>query len=213
MLSTSPARIDQSGARPRYNRRDDSRRTEFEAEALPHLPTLSALALRLTNGDEHRSADLVQETALRAFVNWETYELGTNCRGWLCTILRHLAYNEHRKRKRRRRTIRFRDIEECRETEIPGRDAGREPWSPPLDREVLEALASLPPHYRKAVILSDLGDRSYAEVADRLGVPVGTVKSRLSRGRQAMRERLCSYAIANGYISRSSARDAAVMES
>ena len=145
--------------------------------------------------------DLVSDTMLRAFERWEQYRLGTNIRAWLFTILYHVFVS-------RKRRI------DAREVQPPtGEDgdawAGREPvgevdpegrfYDSFLDEEITRAIDALPEEYRSAVLLSDVHDLRYAEIASILKVPEGTVKSRLFRGRRLLQRKLLDYAVEMGY--------------
>lgn len=176
------------------------RNLRFEEEALAHLEDLRQQALSLTGGDEAQAQDLVQETLLKAYQSWESYEVGTNCRGWLMTILRNKFISEFRKRKRRPARLGFDDLPdrsvlEDREADDPAKAF----YESLIADDVARALAELPDHFRVAVVLSDLRDWQYREISDELGIPVGTVKSRLSRARRQLRERLRTYARKQGF--------------
>lgn len=178
----------------------DDRRTAFETEALPHLDAVYRLALRLA-GDEAQADDLVQETMLKAYRSWHQYKSGTNVRAWLLTILRHTFINEYRKAKRAGPTVDIGEIEgyyvfhEVQEVDPEG-----EFFRQIVDDEVLRAIDSLPDEFRETLVLSDVEQLTYAEIAEVTGVPVGTVKSRLFRARQALQQRLYDYALEMGYI-------------
>ncbi len=180
----------------------DTRRATFEAEALPHLDTVYRVALRLA-GDESRAEDLVQETMFRAFKSWHQYTRGTNARAWLLTILRHTFINQYRKAKRAAAEIDVHRIEpytvfhEIQETDPEGAF-----FSQIVDDEVLRAIDRLPDEFRETLILSDVEGLAYAEIAKITEVPVGTVKSRLFRARQALQRQLYDYAVEMGYIQR-----------
>jgi RNA polymerase sigma-70 factor (ECF subfamily) len=179
-----------------------SREAEFEETALVHLDALYNLGLRLTH-NRAEAEDLVQETYLRAFKNFHRFNPGTNCRAWLYTILRNVFLN------RIRRTG----------TEIPEGDAGlpeagldglpsatfggtpeEEFLQTILHGEVERALRGLPLSFREAVVLADLEGLSYREVAEVLGCPIGTVMSRLSRGRALLRRGLDRLGRERGYV-------------
>lgn len=182
----------------------DARRARFEAEALAHLDALYAFAFRLARSRDD-AEDLVGDTMLRAFDRWDQYRLGTNMRAWLFTILYHVFVS----RKRR---------VDAREVHVPDDADG---WSPfeavgdvdPegnfydsfVDEEVLRAIDAIPEEYRTAVILSDLHELRYAEIAGVLGIPEGTVKSRLFRGRRMLQKKLVDYAVEMGYLRRPAA--------
>lgn len=180
----------------------DDKRRAFEEEALPHLDTAYRVALRLT-GDEAQAEDLVQETMLKAFRSWHQYRPGTNVRAWLLTILRHTFINEYRRKRKVVSEIDVSEVEawtvfpEVQETDPEGRF-----FDQIVDAEVLNAIDALPDEFRETVTLSDVEGMTYAEIAAITEVPVGTVKSRLFRARQALQRQLYDYAVEMGYIKR-----------
>lgn len=172
----------------------------FEQEALDHVDELHEQALSLTGGNEARAQDLVQETLLKAYQSWESYETGTNCRGWLMTILRNKFISEFRKQKRRPSRLAIEDLPDRSILEDRNADDPASTFYESLiDEDVVEALQELPDRFRVAIILSDLRDWQYKEISDELKIPVGTVKSRLSRARRQLRERLRPYAEKQGF--------------
>jgi RNA polymerase sigma-70 factor (ECF subfamily) len=153
----------------------------FEAEVLPFLRTLYGAAYRMT-GNAYDAEDLVQETFLRAYRAFDRFRPGTNARAWLLTILQRVRTDAFRRRQRRPSTVEL---------------LGDGPATPPSQdalasgREDLErALQSLPGAFRDAVVLRDVQDLSYAEIAAALDIPVGTVMSRIHRGRALLRAAL-----------------------
>lgn len=177
-----------------------SKREEFEREALVHLDTLYNVALRLT-GDPADAEDLVQDAVARAWRSWDTYALGTNCRAWLITILRNTFINKFRKAKRRPTPVQFDSVEdisifEAARTEDPEGSF----FDRIVDDEIKRAIQELPEEFRTPVVLSDVEGLGYAEIAKILDLPVGTVKSRLFRGRRRLQKRLYEYAVEMGYI-------------
>lgn len=181
---------------------------DFQAEALPHLDAVYRFALRLS-GSPDRAEDLTQETFLRAFRSWDQYTPGTRAKSWLFTICRNL-YLRDRERGRRRDEL----VQEKTLAEGPGGPLANPVWlsvvdSDPegaffdsiVDAEVLKSIDALPEEYRTAVVLSDLEGLSYQEIADLMNVPIGTVKSRLFRGRRQLQKALYAYAVEMGYIS------------
>ena len=187
-------------------------KASFQEEALPHLDAVYRFALRLT-GSRDGAQDLVQETFFRAYRAWDQYTPGTECKSWLFTICRNVFLRE-RARDRRHGEI----LEEIR---APGSGVGGTGLSivNPLwqsagevdpegtffdaivDAEILEAVDALPEEYRMAVVLSDLEGLSYEEIGRLLEVPLGTVKSRLFRGRRRLQQQLYEYAVEMGYLS------------
>ena len=180
---------------------------DFETEALPHMDAVYRFALRLS-GAPDAAEDLVQETFFRAFRAWDQYTPGTRCKSWLFTICRNV-YLRQRERGQRHDEILAREAGEDPRSisgEIPawfstlGRDPEKTFFDSFVDREVLEAIDSLQAEYREAVVLSDVEGLAYQEVADMLDIPVGTVKSRLFRGRRQLQQKLYEYATTMGYI-------------
>jgi len=166
------------------------RKEEFEAVALPHVNDLFRTAVRLI-GDEARAEDVIQDVFLTAWDRFHRFEAGTNCRAWLFQILFHCLRHYRRKWLNRREV---RDPEEVLEWVA----AGPEVASALTDEDVLAALESVPAEYREVVLLVDVEEFSYKEAAGILGVPAGTVMSRLSRGRALLRQRLAPVARSYG---------------
>lgn len=188
----------QSSSRNGNGRTDGKFR--FEEEALDHLDDLHEQALSLTGGNDARAQDLVQETLLKAYQSWDSYETGTNCRGWLMTILRNKFISEFRKQKRRPSRLAIEDLPDRSILADPeADDPAASFYESLIADDVVEALEELPDHFRVAVVLSDLKDWQYKEISDELKIPVGTVKSRLSRARRQLRERLRTYAEKQGF--------------
>jgi len=159
------------------------RTAEFEEAALPHLPELYRTAARLL-GDSAQAEDVVQETCLQAWKSFGRFAPGTNCRAWLFKILLHTV---HRHRRQRFRSRLAKESEEILEQAAAALPAVPERIT---EEEILRALARMPAEYRAAVLLADVEEFSYQEIAGLLNVPIGTVMSRLSRGRKLLREQL-----------------------
>ena len=179
--------------------REVTPRAHFEQEALVHLDVLYSFALKLSRARDE-AEDLVSETVLRAFERWQQYRLGTNIRAWLFTILYHLFVS--RKRRIDAREVPESDTGIGRSTRDAVGDADPEGtfYDSFLDDEIVRAIDSLPDEYRTAVVLSDIEDLRYAEISKILGIPEGTVKSRLFRGRRLLQRKLRGYAEAMGYV-------------
>jgi RNA polymerase sigma-70 factor (ECF subfamily) len=179
---------------------DQKKRASFEQEALVHLDALYRVALRLT-GNAADADDLVQETMLKAYRAWDQYEKGTNAKGWLLTILRNSFINEYRRRTRHPETV---DVDTIEPFAVFGEVQEDDPqgafFDQIVDDEVLKAIDELPVAFRETLVLSDVEGMSYQEIGKILGVPVGTVKSRLFRARQALQGKLYGYAVSMGYI-------------
>ena len=167
--------------------------TTFETDALASLDSLYRTALRLT----HRSADaedLVQDTYLKAFRAAGQFKAGTNLRAWLFTILHNTARNRARDRARDHVDIDSDAVERAADSNPDGQRAGATPESllmrDTLAPELQAAIDALPIAFREAVWLRDVEEFSYAEIAEMLQVPAGTVMSRISRGRRILFDRL-----------------------
>lgn len=179
----------------------------FAEEAIPWMDAVYRFALRLSRGREAEAEDLVQSTFLRAYRSWDTFAAGTNCRSWLFTICRNEHLRNEEKRGRRLEVSANQidaDVESLAATavfsEVESADPERSFFDSFVDEEVLRALDHLHEPFREAVILSDLEGLSYPEVGEVLGIPVGTVKSRLFRGRRVLQQALYQYALEMGYV-------------
>lgn len=167
----------------------------FEAEAMPHMDDLYRAASSMLSS-RTEAEDVVQETYLQAWKSFHRFTPGTNCRAWLFKILFHVTQHH------RRKWFKFKfadDGEEILEQTLP--------YEPPVsqdlsDEDVLAAFRAIPPAYREVVLLSDVYEFSYKEIQQALDIPIGTVMSRLSRGRQLLRTRLADLAKKAGYQSR-----------
>ncbi len=167
------------------------RTDEFERAALPHLKELYRTAVRLL-GDGPKAEDVVQETYLQAWKSFERFAPGTNCRAWLFKILINTTH------RHRRNWFNLHLVKESEE--ILEQTAAATPPIPErfARQEILRALDGLPADYRAAVLLADVEEFSYKEIAGVLDVPIGTVMSRLSRGRKLLREQLSELARSYG---------------
>lgn len=183
-------------------------RADFREEALPHMDAVYRFALRLS-GSADQAQDLVQETFLRAFRAWDQYTPGTHCKSWLFTICRNV-YLRQRERTRRHDELVSENVDRNSGpfdvvnpvwVKAVEEDPEGKFFDSIVDEEVLARIQELPEEYRTAVVLSDLEGLTYQEIAEMTDVPVGTVKSRLFRGRRLLQEALYDYAVTMGYIS------------
>lgn len=172
-----------------------SRRQEFEDEALVHLDRVFHLALRLTR-NRAEAEDLSQETYLRAFKHFDRFDPGTNCRAWLFAILRNAFINRLKRQGREVAGLDEGQLERYEAEMSEGRQTIESPEEDLLRRvvgaDLVAALDRLPLIFREAVVLADLEECSYKEIARICGVPMGTVMSRLSRGRGLLRRSLAA---------------------
>jgi len=174
----------------------DGRRAAFQVEVLQHLDAVYRYAYALTR-DRSDAEDLTQDTFLQALRHWEQFRPGTNARAWLFTICRNLFLRQRERRAREEPTEAavLDGIANATQAFAAPPDAGRALFeAPELGDVIRRELDKLPAEYREVVELSDLQDQSYADIAQVLGVPLGTVKSRLFRGRRLLQEALVDYA-------------------
>ncbi len=167
----------------------------FETEAMRHIDDLFRTAKRLTRS-ETDAEDLVQETFMQAWKSFEHYEIGTNCRAWLYKILFNKF--DHHRRKKYTQAKYFQEADDLTFLSAA--------FTPPIpenltDREVINALNRLPEHYRSVVLLADVQEFDYKEVAVILNIPIGTVMSRLNRGRSQLKKSLSKVAGQYGILS------------
>ena len=172
-----------------------SARESFEREALVHIDALYRVALRFV-GNAADAEDLVQDTLFRAYQAWDQYEPGTNAKGWLLAILRNLFINVYRRGTRRRELLQLHAFE----PDFSSPDPEDAFYDGLIDEEIVRAIDSLPREYREIVMLRDVESLHYDEIAAALGVPLGTVKSRLFRAREILQARLHDYAVRAGRI-------------
>ena len=162
---------------------DDHAWAAFEAEALPHADRLFRLALWFERS-RHDAEDLVQETMIQALQSFHRFRPGTNCRAWLMTILQHVRSN----RRRTRQKLSLVD-------DPDNRMADTIPFVAPVpemltDEDILGALGRIPVQFQEVIVLCDVEELTYKEIADALAIPLGTVMSRLHRGRALLRSEL-----------------------
>ena len=179
----------------------------FADLAMEHMDSLYAGALRMTRNPAD-AEDLVQETYLKAYRGFGGFEQGTNLKAWLYRILTNTYINLYRARKRRPDESDLEEIEDLYlyrrlgglEAAAAGRSAEDELLDIYTDDEVKEAIESLPEQFRMAVLLADVEGFSYKEIADILEIPIGTVMSRLHRGRKGLQKKLWEFAVARGLV-------------
>ncbi len=187
-----------------WDRKKDLK-AEFERVAVPHLSDLYRAALYLTKNDAE-AEDLVQETYLRAFRFVDKFQPGTNCKAWLLSILRNLFINRYRQKKAEPERVDWERIDQVYESIMEqGQKADKNnPESLFFSRltsdKINEAIKGLPEEFRTAIVLVDIQELTYEETAKIMECPIGTVRSRLSRGRRILQVALRDYAIQSGLL-------------
>ena len=191
---------------------DQEKREEFESIFLPLLDNLYNIALRMTRNVKD-AEDLVQETVLKAYRFFHRFERGTNARAWILTILANTFRTRYRKKKQEPEMVDFqaienfcladelvREIKASDKSEAKGAEAVTEMLKDYVSDDIIEALENVPEQFRLAVLLSDVEGFSYQEIAEILDISVGTVKSRIFRGRKILQKQLWEFARERGIL-------------
>jgi RNA polymerase sigma-70 factor (ECF subfamily) len=179
----------------------------FADQAMEFMPSLYSAALRMTRNPSD-AEDLVQETYLKAYRAFHTFQQGTNLKAWLYRILTNTFINSYRSKKRRPEQTEIDDVEDLYlyrrlgglEAAAAGRSAEEEVLDRFTDSDIKEALESLPEQFRIAVLLADVEGFAYKEIAEILDIPIGTVMSRLHRGRRALQKALFEFGMERGLV-------------
>jgi RNA polymerase sigma-70 factor (ECF subfamily) len=187
-----------------WNRKEELK-AEFERVALPNLSDLYRAAFYLAK-DETEAEDLVQETYLRAFSFFDKFQPGTNCKAWMLTILRNLFINRYRQKAREPELFDWEQNNNGYHSSLEHREKGSKSDPESLLSSKLNlqkigaALKELPEEFQSAIILVDIEELSYEEAGKVMGCPIGTVRSRVFRGRQILRVALRDYALQSGLL-------------
>lgn len=180
------------------------KRKAFEVEALPHMDALYRTALRMLK-NQSDAEDLVQEAFAKAYRFWDKFEPGSNCRAWLFKIMTNIFINDYRSKSRSPVSVNVDEIDDYylyKQMDSLEQDGDPEQtlFSKIFDDDVKKAIEELPDDFKMVVVLSFLEGFSYQEIAEITDLQLGTVKSRLHRGRKLLQKKLYDYAIKNGYI-------------
>lgn len=175
---------------------------DFENEIIPHLDAMYNFALRLTS-DPSDAEDLVQDTIVKAFRFFSSYEKGTNAKAWLFRILKNSYINNYRKKSKKPSQVDYDEVSTFYETIRAERtdtsDLEDKMFRELIDDDISNALDELPEDFRTVVLLCDVEGFTYEEIANMLDVPIGTIRSRLHRGRNLLKAQLMEYAKKRGY--------------
>lgn len=180
------------------------KRKAFEKEALPHMDALYRTALRMVK-NQNDAEDLVQEAFAKAYRFWDKFEPGSNCRAWLFKIMTNIFINDYRSKSRSPVSVNVDEVDDYYlYKQLDYHDESDNPeqqlFSKIFDDDVKKAIEELPDDFKMVIVLSFLEGFSYQEIADITDLQLGTVKSRLHRGRKLLQKKLFDYAIKNGYI-------------
>ena len=188
------------------------KRAEFERQALVHTDALYGAAYRLTR-NARDAEDLVQDSLLRAYRFWDSFEQDSNCKAWLLRIVTNTFINEYQRKKRSREVLDAATAEQAATDGVLVQATANDKQSPEralidssVSDDVQRALDQLPEDFRTAVILCDMQGLSYKEIAEIMECPVGTVMSRLFRGRKLLAQALREFAISEGYVKETEAK-------
>jgi RNA polymerase sigma-70 factor (ECF subfamily) len=182
----------------------DERRKAFDAETIPHMDALYRTALRMTK-NVNDAEDLVQETYVKAYRFWEKFEPGSNARAWLFKIMTNVFINEYRSKSRSPMAVNVDDLDDNflygqLASTTPDDNPEKQLFAKIFDDDVKRAIENLPEDFRMVVILSFIEGFSYQEIAEIADLQLGTVKSRLHRGRKLLQKELLDYAVKNGFV-------------
>ena len=199
-MSTETLQDEQEAKRQNYS--DAEKSDIFDTEFMPHVDAMYSFAYRLTF-DEDDAKDLVQDTYMKAFRFINSFQRGTNAKAWLFRILKNSFINEYRKKSKQPAKVDYNEVEQFYNSDDAGEnittDLRVETVQHMIGDEISGALNAIPVDFRTVIILSDLEGFTYEEMSKILDIPIGTVRSRLHRARNMLKEKLASYAKEMGF--------------
>ncbi len=183
-------------------KKEKNKQKDFNEEIIPHLDALYNFGLRLTS-DPNDAEDLVQDTIVKAYRFFSSYEKGTNAKAWLFRILKNSYINNYRKKSKKPQQVDYDEVasfyETIRAERTDSSDLEDKMFRELIDDDISKALDEIPEDFRTVVLLCDVEDFTYEEIANMLDVPIGTIRSRLHRGRNLLKAQLTEYAAKRGY--------------
>ncbi len=209
VVEDSPARQKPKKDYLMGDRKSESlKKAQFEEQAFPHMEALHRTALRMTK-NEGDADDLVQEAFFKAYRFWDKFQQGSNCRAWLFKIMTNIFINNYRAKAWTPQTVELEDVDDDflfgqLSALGPSENPEQHFFNKVFDDDVKEAIEELPEDFRLVIVLSFLEGFSYQEIADIVGLNIGTVKSRLHRGRKLLQKTLWQYAVKNGFVKEAS---------
>jgi RNA polymerase sigma-70 factor (ECF subfamily) len=182
--------------------KEKQKQKDFDEEIIPHLDALYNFGLRLTS-DPNDAEDLVQDSIVKAYRFFSSYEKGTNAKAWLFRILKNSYINNYRRKSKKPSQVDYDEVasfyESIRAERTETSDLEDKMFRDMIDDELSNALDNIPEDFRTVVLLCDVEDFTYEEIANMLDVPIGTIRSRLHRGRNLLKAELTDYAAKRGY--------------
>jgi len=188
---------------PELTKKEIRKQSDFNEEIIPHLDALYNFGLRLTS-DPNDAEDLVQDTIVKAYRFFSSYEKGTNAKAWLFRILKNSYINNYRRKSKKPQQVDYDEVatfyETIRAERTDTSDLEDTMYRELIDDDITNALDQIPEDFRTVVLLCDVEDFTYEEIANMLDVPIGTIRSRLHRGRNLLKAQLLEYAEDRGYV-------------
>jgi|SRR6056297_75106 len=188
---------------PELTKKEIRKQSDFNDEIIPHLDALYNFGLRLTS-DPNDAEDLVQDTIVKAYRFFSSYEKGTNAKAWLFRILKNSYINNYRRKSKKPQQVDYDEVatfyETIRAERTDTSDLEDTMYRELIDDDITNALDQIPEDFRTVVLLCDVEDFTYEEIANMLDVPIGTIRSRLHRGRNLLKAQLLEYAEDRGYV-------------